>query len=162
MPLKNGKITPIERTFVKNMARYEDPTIAARESGYQSPQSSGWKLMHNEIIAGAVRVEARKFLDEKAGPAAVYVITGIMLDEKQPGGTRIKAGEILGKWSGIAGDEDGPKKELHEMSGDELRAEIARLDKQRDAMARAVADQAKPVIEAEPVEESIPEMGVFE
>lgn len=163
MPTKAGRFTPMERRFIGYMARLNDKNAAANAAGYKNPAMVGWKLMKNDLIANAVRSEARKFLDEKAGPAAVYNLTEIMLDKAQPAGARVKASEILGKWSAMAGDTDGPGKDLHEMSADELRAHIAKMETRRQAMERALADQSRPVLEHDADrQEDSPSTGVFD
>lgn len=150
--------TARQKVFISVMARTNDHEYAASKAGFVQPATAGWKLLQNEIIRDAVRSEALKFLDEKAGPAAVYNLAQIMLDEAQPAGARVRASEIIGKWSGMAGDEEGGGKELHEMTGDELRAEIRRQHQRTAAIERALADQAKPVIE----QEIIPSPGAFD
>lgn len=167
MPNRAGRLTSMERAFVRTMAKPHTSETAASAVGYSNPRVAGWKLMKNDLIANAVRSEARKFLDEKAGPAAVYNLAEIMLDTAQPAGARVKASEILGKWSGMAGDADGPGKELHEMTADELRDHIARMETRRQAMERALADQSRPVLEHErstidEEQEDIPNPGVFD
>ncbi|WP_048647513.1 hypothetical protein [Nitratireductor soli] len=159
-------LSPMQQEFAKNMLRTGDKIYSAEKAGYKTPLVDGYKLMKNELIANAIRSEARKFLDEKAGPAAVYNLASIMLDEKQPTGARVKASEIIGKWSGMAGDDNAGGKEPHEMTGDELRAHIAKMERQQDAMKRALADQARPVLEGSTLDEVEPDdssgSGVFD
>lgn len=162
MPDKRGRLTGMEKAFVRNMAKPPSPEMAAEQSGYKVPRVAGWKLMKNELIQNAVRSEARKFLEEKAGPAAVYNLADIMLDTAQPAGARVKASEILGKWSGMAGDEAAGGKEMHEMTADELRDLMGRQARQLEAMERALADKAKPVIDASPIDEDPPSSGIFD
>lgn len=163
MPDKKGRLNSMEKAFIRKMAEPKSATVAAAEAGYKAPRAAGWKLLQNEMIVNAVRSEARKFLDEKAGPAAVYTLTSIMLDDAQPSGSRVKAAETLGKWSGMAGDQEGAGKELHEMTADELRDHIARMETRRQAMERALADQARPVLEGSATaQEEIPKSGVFD
>lgn len=157
MPLKNGRLTPMERRFVETMAKVKDASYAATKAGYSHPVVAGSQLMANPLIAEATREEARRILRDKAGPAAVYVATSILLDEAQPGNTRLKAADMLMKASGMGVDESEAGRDLHEMNGDELRAYAAKLERQAEAIKRAQADRARPVIDAEPAGS-----GVFE
>jgi hypothetical protein len=147
----------MERQYVKSLAKTSDPHYAATKAGYSNVAGAVHHLMANPLIAEATREEARRILREKAGPAAVYVATSILLDEKQPGNTRLKAADMLMKASGMGVDESEAGRDLHEMNGDELRAYAAKLERQADAIKRAQADRARPVIEAEPAGS-----GVFE
>lgn len=62
-------------------------------------------------------------------------------DPKTPANARIQAGRLIADIAGIlggAGDEAAGK-ELHEMTGDELRAHTAKLEAQAAAMRQAMA-----------------------
>ena len=151
MPNKAGRFSGMEREFVANMAKYNDQKLAAERAGYKQASLRGWQLMKNPLIVAAVRSEVMTFLQEKAGPAAVYNLAEIALDTKMPAGARVKASEILMKASGLGVQEGGAGKELHEMTGDELRHEIQRMEATQAAMTRALSDQAKPVIEGDDI-----------
>lgn len=161
MPTKAGRLTGMEREFVRHMARTHDQSYAAAKAGYAVPKNAGWKLMSNELIQIAVRSEVEKALKEKLGPAAVYNLAEIALDKAQPAGARVKASEILMKAAGLGAQEGDSGKELHEMTGDELRREIARMEAHQQAMQRALADQARPIVDASPIEEDSPKSDVF-
>lgn len=153
MPYKNGRFTPRERVFVGYMARTQDKEYAAAKAGYPVPDVAGWKLMKNELVINAVRSECEKALNEKLGPAAVYNLAEIALDVKMPAGARVKASEILMKAAGLGVKDGASAKELHEMTGDELRQEIARMEATQAAMTRALSEQARPIVEAETIDE---------
>jgi len=147
MPNKAGRFSGMERDFVANMAKYNDQKLAAERAGYKQASLRGWQLMKNPLIVAAVRSEVTTFLNEKAGPAAVYNLAEIMLDAKMPAGARVKASEIIAKMAGLGHQEGESGKELHEMTGDELRREIQRMEATQAAMQRALSDQAQPVLD---------------
>lgn len=156
MPLRNGRLTGLERAFVKAMASPKTVEQAAHEAGYKNRQS-GYKLMQHPIVRDAVRTEAIRLLRDKFGPAMVFNLAQIALDEQQPTGQRVRASQIVGDWAGIGGADDQDNgKELHEMTLDELRALRLRKERELNALTHTISDQATPVIEAEPVEEHIP------
>lgn len=165
MPLKNGRLTVKERKFIKAMNAPPNPIAAAAAAGFKQPQSAAWKLMSNPVVSEATREDARRFVLDKAGSIGVYVLATIALDEKQPGGARVSASKELAKLSGIAVGDGESGKEPHEMDASELHAHRARLEQQRNAIDRALADKARPIVDAEPVstiDEIDPDPGAFE
>lgn len=152
MPLRNGRLTGLERMFIKAMSTPKTIEQAAIEAGYKNKQS-GYAAMANQIVRDAVRTATLKFLHEKYGPAAVHEVANMAFDTTQPSGTRLKALTTLAEWSGIGKeDADDDARQDHELSAEELRARIARLERQREAVLKAASDAARPVIEmgAEP------------
>lgn len=150
MPYVSGRFTPGERAFIHHMGETYDPTIAATKAGYKQPAAAANKLMKRPEVAEASREAAVRFLHEKAGPLGVMVATRIALDTSLPANTQLKAAVELMKASGLyVNDANGPQKEPHEMSAAELREHARRLEQQRDAMLKALSDQAQPVIEQE-------------
>lgn len=150
MPLKNGHLTGKERTFAKHMAQTNDPTYSAAKAGYKDAGVNGWRLANHPLVMEVSREQGRAFLYEKAGALGIAVLSSIAIDEKQPAGARVTAGTQLVKLSGMAITEGQGEKELHEMTGDELRAHTAKLEAQAAAMRQAMADRARPVLENEP------------
>lgn len=149
MPNKAGRFTPMERKFVRVMARVNDATYAADKAGYANPTQKGGELMRKPAITGATFAEVQRFLKDQGAAIGVYTLAELAIDEKIPAGVRRAAASDLAKLSGVGVEEASAGKELHEMSLDELRANAAKLERQREAMLRAISDQAAPVIEAE-------------
>ncbi len=149
MPLKNGRVTVKEQAFIRRMALSGDPTDAAARAGYPNPPKDGWRLMQNPMVAEASREAGMALLREKGGAVGVGVLMSIALDEKQPAGARTTAATNLVKLSGMAISDAQGEKDLHEMTGAELSAHHAKLVRQAEAMAQAMADRAKPVLEGE-------------
>lgn len=98
--------------------------------------------------AGATRSETMRYVREEAGGVAAYVLAEIALDERQPAGARAAAGKELARMAGIATNDSGEAKELHEMNGEELAQYRRRLAARLEAIERAKADWARPVIDA--------------
>jgi hypothetical protein len=132
------------------MAITDNPTASAAIAGYKNPTLQGWRFMQNPIFQEATREAGLTLLREKAGAIGVATLVSIAIDEKQPAGARVTAGTQLVKLSGMAITEAQGEKELHEMTGDELRQHTAKLEAQAAAMRQAMADRARPVIENEP------------
>lgn len=154
MPDKAGRFNQRERLFADAMAKVDDPTIAATVAGYSRPKTDGWRLLQNPAVAELTREVGRSFLREKAGPLSVYGLATIGMDEKQPAGARVSAFTALAKLSGIAITDGEAGKDLHEMDGAELAKYAAKLRAQAAAAEGRLADQAKPIIEGETVDNS--------
>ena len=144
------RLNDMQREFVKHMARTGDAEYSAEKAGYASPAVAGWKLMNQqELVANATREETRRFLLQDAGQIAVGILVEIGTDAKQPAGARVNAADKLAKLSGIAIGDEGNAKDPSEMDGNELRVALDKMERQKQAVERALADRAKPVIEAD-------------
>lgn len=147
MANKAGRFNPMQREFVKVMARVNDATYAATKAGYKNPTQRGSEMMAKPAIQDATFASVQRFLKDQGAAIGVYTLAELAIDEKIPAGVRRAAASDLAKLSGVGVEEASAGKELHEMSLDELRANASKLERQRDAMLRAIGDQAKPVIE---------------
>lgn len=156
MPDKTGRFSGMEREFVKHMARTNDAKYAATQAGYRHPGTLGPRLAAHPLIRDATFAEVRRFLKDKGAAIGVYTLAELAIDDKIPAGVRRAAAADLAKLSGVGVDEAAHGKEMHEMSLNELRDNAAKLERQRDAMMKAISDQAKPVIEAiEPAKDDV-------
>lgn len=153
MPIKSGKMTPMERAFVQTMARVNDQTYAATKAGYKKPVQAGSDLMKKPGIKEATFAEVQRFLRDQGAAIGVYTLAELAVDTAIPAGVRRAAASDLAKLSGVGVSDAAQGKEPHEMTAAELRDHAAKLERQRDAMLKALSDQAKPVIDAETAEQ---------
>jgi hypothetical protein len=145
MPLKNGKITPRERVFVKAMAVTDDSTYAATKAGYAHPQQNAFKLLQRPAVVDAVMEEQLALLHNEILPLAVRAHRRLLTDEHTPAGALVQAIRLAYDRT-LGADEPGrASKEPHEMDATELAAAIANLE-------RIKADRAKPVIEGKAID----------
>lgn len=150
MPVKSGRMTPMEKAFVKTMARVNDATYAATKAGYSNPVQRGSELIKKPAIKEATFAEVQRFLRDQGAAIGVYTLAELAVDQGIPAGVRRAAASDLAKLSGIGVSDAAQGKEAHEMTAAELREHAAKLEQQRDAYLKLLADQAKPVIDAEP------------
>jgi phage terminase small subunit len=128
-----------------------DALIAAKLAGYSNPAERASAKRHDPEIAAAVRKEQTRRLAGELLPMALNFIETVLTDDKQSTRDRLTASQMVLKYSvGLASD-GADAKEPHEMTTDELQARI-------DALRRIQADKARPVIDAEPVQDQ----GVFD
>lgn len=116
-------------------------TAAAIEAGYttHSARVMASRILALPHVAARVAVE----LEEQrtvSGVIAVNVLQTVARGEKYPAAARVTAARTLAEYAGLIGNKsaDASTKDPSEMSADELRDLIARLD-------RELGDRAKPV-----------------
>jgi hypothetical protein len=146
---KASRFTGMERKFVEIMARVNDAVYAADKAGYKHPDVQGHQIAARPHIRDATFASVQKFLRDQGAAIGVYTLAELAIDEKMPAGVRRAAAADLAKLSGVGVEDQANGKELHEMSLDELRANAQKLERQRDAMMKAISDQAKPIVEHE-------------
>ncbi len=139
----------MEQRFVKHMARTNDATYAATKAGYKHPGTVGPRIAKHTAIAEATFAEVQRFLRDQGAAIGVYTLAELAVDTGIPAGVRRAAASDLAKLSGIGVSDAAQGKEAHEMTASELREHAAKLEKQRDAYLKMLADQAKPVIDVE-------------
>lgn len=150
MPLKSGRLTPQERTFVDHMARFNDRTEAARLAGYRQPSSRGGDLMRRPAVVAEVQERVTHRLRTEGYEVGVGTLIEIASDSAAPKAPRVMAAKALVELSGGL-EQGGQAKDLHEMS----RAE---LQQAAEDAKRYLAELEAPMIEGEVVSEG----GVFD
>lgn len=150
---KATRFTGMEREFVKVMARVNDAVYAAEKAGYRHADVAGHQIAKKPHIQAATFAEVQRFLKDQGAAIGVYTLAELAIDTAIPAGVRRAAASDLAKLSGVGVEEASAGKELHEMSLDELRANAGKLERQREAMLKAISDQAKPVLEASSIDE---------
>lgn len=151
LPLKTGGLTDREARFVGHLADSGNATYAARMAGYAHPSKIAAARASDPALAEAVRKAQARRLSGELLPLALNLLEHVLKDDQEATRNRITAAQTVLKYSlGLTGD-GADAKEPHEMTTDELQARI-------DALRRIQADKAKPVLDAEPVQDQ----GVFD
>ena len=138
MPLKNGRMTGSERSFVNHMARTGDATYSAAKAGYGTPAVRGSQLMGKPAIKDAVLQAAQKVLRDELLPLALAAHKQL-LDKSTPHGARLGAVKLTYDRT-LGADDAGASKEPSEMSYDELQESIGKLRQEADARAEGAKD----------------------
>jgi len=150
MQLRPGHLTTKERIFVEHFASTDDGHYAAEKAGYGNIRDSASKVPNRPRLAGPL-AEARELLQTKGARVGVKGLIRLAKDDpKNPPGVQRAASSDLVKYSGVAAVEDAMRKELHEMTLEEL-------DKRRQQLMAERADNAK-VIDHDPghIAQSVP------
>lgn len=145
MPIKSGKVTPRERIFAEHYAMTNDKHYAASQAGYAVPRSGASQALARPEVQESVRRIQIAELNNNLLPAAIKLLGEVLANPTENTRNRITAAKIV--MDRTLGDKDaGERKALHEMSAEEIQAELTRLRAE-------AADRARPVIEHEEAHE---------
>jgi phage terminase small subunit len=131
-------LTTRRHIFLTRLLASGDVALSAREAGY-AVDGYGYQLLRDPNVAAELQILLQQAKAEDV-TFARYVLHTIAGDKDQPGGARVTAARTLLEYAGAmqkAGDR-GASKDPSEMTADELRGLITRLD-------RELGDRAKPV-----------------
>ena len=142
MSRNNKGLTPQEKTFVDTFAATGDKGLAGKVAGYAQPHVGAHKALARPIVqAEIVRVQNERLFSELL-PLAIETLKNVMTDARAPAASKVRASEVV--LNRTLGTDAAQKKELHEMTAEEIQAQI-------DALKRKAADAAKPILEGKAV-----------
>lgn len=137
MPRKNGQLTRTEVAFIEAFTLHGDRVTAEKKAGI-APRS-GYAILSRPEIQQQIIAQQTARLTSDALPLAVKTLCDIMQDTKAPAGARVQAAKtVLDRV--LPTDADGRRKEIHELTPEELAASIAALEGQAAALARPIDD----------------------
>lgn len=137
MPDKKGRLTPQERKFIVSMAKTGDKVYSATVAGYKQPQVVGHLVAAKAAIKAEILAAQAAILTETGLPLAVTAHINLLSSPMTPPGAMVQAVKLMYDRT-LGAENQGDRREPHEMSGDELAREIERLK-------REVSERAKPV-----------------
>lgn len=132
--------TERQEIFVRAFVNTGDSTRAAIDAGYGGdPSEVQWRLLRTPTVVAMISAELARARVED-GILARNALREIAQGSSFPAAARVTAARTLFEYVGLLGSrgETGAAKDPSEMSADELRDLIARLDKE-------LGDRAKPV-----------------
>lgn len=137
MPIKGGRFTPQERAFIDAQVAVGDPRVAAAKAGYAKPGIAGYAIAARPAIAAeVVKLQTQRLVDEIL-PLAVDQHKALLASASTPAGA--KAQLIKLAYDRTMGSQDAKgRKELHEMTVDELADELEQLKRRQADMAKVV------------------------
>ena len=148
------RLTQREQVFATHYAGTGDTVYAATKAGIARPAKDGARMLQREDVRNAVALEVGRKLDSLV-TVTLNVFAKILADEKAPNKDKIAVGKVvLTAWRGQTDGADA--KDPSEMSGDELRSRIVRLQAE-------AAERARPALEleADEPEDDTGEVGVL-
>jgi len=141
MPIKGGRLTKAEVAFSKAYAGTGHKTFAATVAGYAMPAASADQVLARPAVQESIKRQQLARLNNTLLPLALDTIEGILSNAKATDSNKLTAAGLVMKYS-VGAMGEGEAKEPHEMSADELQAQIARLRNE-------AAERAKPVLDIE-------------
>jgi len=146
MPIKGGKMTAQERKFSQVYADTGSVGYAAEKAGYAFPHVSGSKALARPAVQESIKRQQLARLNNELLPLALDTLETILTNPKATDSNKNTAAGLVMKYS-VGSTGEGEAKEPHEMTAEELQAQIARLRTE-------AAERAKPVLVIEPNEPS--------
>lgn len=146
MPIKGGKMTRQERIAAERYVATGDKVYAMEKAGYSHPAANAPRVFNRPAVQESIKRQQLARLNNELLPLALDTLETILTNPKATDSNKTTAAGLVMKYSvGAAGE--GEAKEPHEMTVDELQAQIARLRNE-------AAERAKPVLDIEPNEPS--------
>lgn len=135
MPLKNGRLTNVERRVAEQMALTGSPAAAAAKLGIT--ERGAYAAIARPAVQAEIARQTQEQLFSDILPLAVAAHKRLLSDPRTPAGAVVQAVKLA--YDRTLGAEDGGRsKEPHEMTPEELAQAISTLE-------RVAADRAKPV-----------------
>ena len=148
MPIKTGALTPRERKLVEVYAMTGDQQYSGHKAGFAGQSGAAMALARPAIQDEIRRVQTEKLFNEVL-PLAVSQHLALLEDPKTPAGAKVQAIKLA--YDRTLGTQEGASsKAPHEMTPNEITSALAESRLSLAALESAKADQARPVIEAEP------------
>ena len=135
-------LTSKQDLFVEQLTMGCNQTEAARRAGYAHPDVDGWRLVQLPHIVAACATRRAALIELEGGNIAYRTLVACC-DERYPGSVRVSAASKLAQLAGMIKPDAllADKRDLQEMSPDELENQLAKIDQ---ALA-GIAAKAKPI-----------------
>lgn len=136
------RLTDRQEKFIEYVVAGECQTEAARKAGYSFPDQDGHRLSRLPHIVAAATARRAALIELEGGNIAYRTLVACC-DERYPGSVRVSAASKLAQMAGLVKPDSGiaDKRELQDMSPDELENQLAKIDQ---ALA-GIAAKAKPI-----------------
>jgi hypothetical protein len=156
MPIKGGGLTAQERVVVERFAATGDKGYAMEKAGYAHVGANTARVFNRPAVQESIKRQQLARLNNELLPLALDTISTILSNAKATDSNKLTAAGLVMKYS-VGASGEGEAKEPHEMSAEELQAQIARLRNEAAERARPVLD-----VEASTIGESDSQSSVFE
>lgn len=120
------RLTAKQAKFADRVASGQNPTKAARDTGFTFPNQEAYRLLRNENVVEHIQQRRKALIRSDLSHLALETMRELMADaERTPAATRFKASEWvlgaagLGPKADQMRERDGPK-DLADMDPDEL------------------------------------------
>ena len=138
------ELTEKQKRFVTAIvSKGVNPTVGAREAGYETPRSDGFRLIRLPHVQDAIRQERGALFSGDLAQVATQTLREIMVDSEAPASARVQAVRVVLEVSGelrtgkSKGESNAPG-ELHELSPQDLGKLIATWENERASLAQDI------------------------
>lgn len=130
-------MTYAETRIAEVMAATGNKRYAALDAKVSPTSGAVERALARPAVQEEIRRQQVAKLFKEALPAAVQCLVSIMTDAKAPAGARVQASKVVLDRT-LGEDEDGTRKEPHEMSAEEIAEQIAKLEQVAFERAKTV------------------------
>lgn len=156
-----GRLTKKERAFVREMAVTNDPNYSAARAKYAVPQTDGYRVAKRPDVARAIVEEQFRVLTDELSPKSIRAIDHILDPNNTacPFSVRFQAARyVLDKAHALVTAPSESNKAPEDMTADELRAELRRLETLQAITESAIAAKAT-LVQGEVIDADAPNLG---
>ena len=129
-----NNLTPKQKTFIECVIKGDNPTQAARNTGYSCPGQASYLLMQNPKILTAIRMRRQTFYQGELANLAVAALKNVMEDPLAPASARVSAARTVLELSGDLNNKDNENfsdKSLAELTPDQLSQMISYWEEEK-------------------------------
>ena len=90
-----NNLTPKQKTFIECVIKGDNPTQAARNTGYSCPGQASYLLMQNPKILTAIRMRRQTLYQGELANLAVAALKSVMEDPLAPASARVSAARTV-------------------------------------------------------------------
>lgn len=129
-----------------NYLQGDSKSVACEKAGLNA--NASWSVFSSPKMHAAMALVIERFLVAEAAPAALRALYNIVGDTKAAPGVRVTAANSLLDRAGFdtkrLAKQGSGERDAQTMTADELRAEIARLEREQEARMRDVSPDSEP------------------
>ena len=132
-----NNLTPKQKNFIECVIKGDNPTQAARTTGYACPGQASYLLMQNPKILTAIRLRRQTFYQGEFANLAIECLKNVMLDPLAPAAARVSAARTVLELSGDLNGKDSnynSESSLAELTPDQLTLLINGWDQERSRL----------------------------
>ena len=133
----NRQITDKQQAFVASLVNGAgNLTAAAREAGYAFPNVDAFRLVRNPAVVQEIIGQRTRLIEIEGGNLA-YATLKECMGRENPGSVRVAAAKAVAAMAGMDRGANimADRKELQEMTADELQSLLTKIDQAQDGIA---------------------------
>ncbi len=126
MRKKGSVLNPEETVFAEVYAGTEHRVFAATQAGYKHPAVSACQALQRPAVQAEItRIQTERLYNDLL-PASINRLEKLINSDKTPAGAQVQAIKLVLDRT-LGNIDEGARKEIHEMTADEINQALAKL-----------------------------------